>query len=150
MDNWFFWANMQKGQKTLPLFSSLEAFYPGLLTLTGDLDQAVKLVNSYHQLWRQYGCKNLIYSEIISNKLFKTLSALPEFFNVQANSIHSNREAYPLRPELIESVMYLLRATNNDETYLEMAVDYLNSIDEISKLNCGFATVIKLYTLSLY
>lgn len=28
-DSWFVWANMNKGQKTLPLFSSLEAFYPG-------------------------------------------------------------------------------------------------------------------------
>jgi mannosidase alpha-like ER degradation enhancer 2 len=27
--NWFVWANMDKGHKTLPLFSSLEAFYPG-------------------------------------------------------------------------------------------------------------------------
>lgn len=27
----FVWANMDKGHKTLPLFSSLEAFYPGML-----------------------------------------------------------------------------------------------------------------------
>jgi mannosidase alpha-like ER degradation enhancer 2 len=57
VENWFFWANMNKGQKSLPLFSSLEAFYPGVLTLVGDLDQAVKLTHSYHQIWRQYGCK---------------------------------------------------------------------------------------------
>ena len=69
------------------------------------------------------------------------LKALPEFFNIQANSIHSNREAYPLRPELIESVMYILRATSNDQAFLEMAVDYLESIEMISKINCGFATV---------
>lgn len=54
-DNWFFWANMNKGQKTLPLFSSLEAFYPGLLTLTGDLDQAIKIIDNYNIIWRQYG-----------------------------------------------------------------------------------------------
>jgi hypothetical protein len=28
---------MKKGQKTLPLFSSLEAVWPDLLTLTGDV-----------------------------------------------------------------------------------------------------------------
>lgn len=56
-DNWFFWANMNKGHKTLPLFSSLEAFYPGLLTLTGDIDQAIKIVNNYNIIWRQFGSK---------------------------------------------------------------------------------------------
>jgi mannosidase alpha-like ER degradation enhancer 2 len=61
VDNWFFWANMNKGQKSLPLFSSLEAFYPGVLTLTGDIEQALKVTNSYHQLWRQYGGKFWIF-----------------------------------------------------------------------------------------
>ena len=28
-EGWFVWANMHKGQKTLPLFSSLEAICPG-------------------------------------------------------------------------------------------------------------------------
>lgn len=120
-DNWFFWSNMNKGQKTLALFSSLEAFWPGLLTLTGDVDQAVKVINNYHSLWRQFG-------------------SLPEFYNIQSNSIHSNRESYPLRPELIESLMYVIRATN-DAKYIEMAVDFLESIERVSKTSCGFATV---------
>ena len=121
-DNWFVWSNMEKGQKTLPLFSSLEAFYPGLLTLTGDLDQAIMLIHSYHKIWRKFG-------------------GLPEFYNIQTNNIHANRESYPLRPELIESLMYLLRATDNDEAFYEMAVDYLEAIEHVSKLDCGFATV---------
>ena len=49
-DNWFVWSNMEKGQKTLPLFSSLEAFYPGLLTLTGDLKQAIKIFHNYQKV----------------------------------------------------------------------------------------------------
>ena len=36
--------------------------------------------------------------------------------------------------------MYVLRATN-DAKYFEMAVDYLESIERISKIKCGFATV---------
>jgi mannosidase alpha-like ER degradation enhancer 2 len=120
--NWFLWANMNTGQKTLPLFSSLEAFYPGLLTLVGNLAQATKLLDSYHTVWRQYG-------------------SLPEFLNIQSNTIHSNRESYPLRPELIESLMYVLKATQNDGKYFEMAVDYLESIERISRIKCGFATV---------
>ena len=69
------------------------------------------------------------------------LKGLPEFFNIQSNSIHSNRDSYPLRPELIESLMYIIQATGNEDTYYEMAVDYLEAIDHISKLDCGFDTV---------
>lgn len=119
---WFFWSNMNKGQKTLPLFSSLEAFYPGLLVLSGDLEQALKLIESYNLIWRQFG-------------------GLPEFFNIQTNKIHANRDSYPLRPELIESLMYVLRATDRDEAFYQMAVDYLESIESIARLDCGFATV---------
>jgi hypothetical protein len=28
---WFVYANYQQGRKTMPLFASLDAFYPGLL-----------------------------------------------------------------------------------------------------------------------
>ena len=28
---WFVFANYQQGRKTMPLFASLDAFYPGLL-----------------------------------------------------------------------------------------------------------------------
>ncbi|RNA32625.1 ER degradation-enhancing alpha-mannosidase 2 isoform X1 [Brachionus plicatilis] len=121
-DNWVFWANMNSGKKTLPLFSSLEAFYPSVLILVGNLQQAIKLIDNYHTIWRQYG-------------------GLPEFFNIQSNTIHNNREAYPLRPELIESLMYIIKAKNYDQKYVEMAIDYLESIDRISRLECGFATI---------
>jgi mannosidase alpha-like ER degradation enhancer 2 len=90
--------------------------------LTGDLKQAVQVFQNYHKIWRKYG-------------------GLPEFYNIQSNTIHSNRDAYPLRPELIESLMYIIRATNNDNSYYEIAIDYLESIESISRLNCGFATV---------
>jgi hypothetical protein len=36
--------------------------------------------------------------------------------------------------------MYVLRATN-DKKFYEMAVDYLEAIERISKIKCGFATV---------
>lgn len=56
-DNWFYWANMNSGQKSLSLFSSLEAFYPGVLVLTGNIDQALKLVENYHSIWRAFGSR---------------------------------------------------------------------------------------------
>ena len=42
--------------------------------------------------------------------------------------------------ELIESAMYLYRATG-DPTLLELGRDAVESIEKISKEECGFATV---------
>lgn len=34
-DDWYMWVSMTKAQITLPVFQSLEAFWPGLLSLIG-------------------------------------------------------------------------------------------------------------------
>ncbi len=120
-DDWYLWANMNKGHKTLPLFSSLDAYYPGLLVQIGNIDKAHKTLLNYYFVWRQFG-------------------SLPEMYNVQTNKVHSNRETYPLRPELIESTMFLYRATLNNE-YIHMAAEMADAIENICKLDCGYATV---------
>lgn len=33
---WYFWVNMQKGQVTMPIYQSLESYWPGLLSLIGN------------------------------------------------------------------------------------------------------------------
>lgn len=33
---WYFWVNMQKGQVTMPVYQSLESYWPGLLSLIGN------------------------------------------------------------------------------------------------------------------
>lgn len=35
-DDWFVWATMLRGHVTLPVFQSLESYYPGLLSLIGN------------------------------------------------------------------------------------------------------------------
>lgn len=34
-NDWYLWASMYKGQVTLPVFQSLEAYWPGVLSLIG-------------------------------------------------------------------------------------------------------------------
>lgn len=87
-----------------------------------------------------------------------------EIFLVPNSEAGANREGYPLRPgwccflkcliyitpihmfplfvsiELIESVMYLYRATG-DSYLLEIGEDMLRSIQYSAKTSCGFATV---------
>ena len=47
---------------------------------------------------------------------------------------------YPLRPELIESAMYLYKATR-DPFLLSLGEDMLDSIEYSAKTPCGYATV---------
>lgn len=120
-DDWYFWVNMKQGGVTMPVFQSLEAFWPGILSLVGDTQSAMKSIHNYYQVWKQYGF-------------------LPEFYNVAQGAVASKREGYPLRPELIESAMYLYRATK-DPFLLTIGEDMLKSIEHSSRTKCGYATV---------
>jgi len=57
-------------------------------------------------------------------------------------------EGYPLRPELIESIMYLYRATG-DPWLVDAGVDILKSIQHSAWTPCGYATVKNVLTHSL-
>ncbi|KAI7815517.1 ER degradation-enhancing alpha-mannosidase-like protein [Rhyzopertha dominica] len=120
-EDWYMWVSMTKGQVTLPVFQSLEAYWPGVLSLIGDIPSAMKTLHNYHQVWSQYGFT-------------------PEFYNIPQLEAGANRENYPLRPELIESIMYLYRATG-DPYLMQAGVDILRSIQHSAKTPCGYATI---------
>ncbi|XP_038659558.1 ER degradation-enhancing alpha-mannosidase-like protein 2 isoform X3 [Scyliorhinus canicula] len=120
-EDWYVWVQMYKGTISMPVFQSLEAFWPGLQSLIGDINSAMKTFHNYYQVWKQYG-------------------GLPEFYSIPQGSAVDKREGYPLRPELVESAMYLYRATG-DPTLLELGRDVIEAIEKISRVDCGFATV---------
>uniref|UniRef100_A0A672RGT7 alpha-1,2-Mannosidase n=3 Tax=Sinocyclocheilus TaxID=75365 RepID=A0A672RGT7_SINGR len=120
-DDWYLWVQMHKGTVSMPVFQSLEAFWPGLQSLIGDISSATKTFHNYYSVWRQFG-------------------GLPEFYSIPQGYTVDKREGYPLRPELIESAMYLYKATG-DPTFMQLGRDAVESIDKISRVNCGFATV---------
>ncbi|XP_032897735.1 ER degradation-enhancing alpha-mannosidase-like protein 2 [Amblyraja radiata] len=120
-DDWYVWVQMYKGTVSMPVFQSLEAFWPGLQSLIGDINNAMKTFHNYYQVWKQYG-------------------GLPEFYSIPQGSTVDKREGYPLRPELVESAMYLYRATG-DPTFLELGRDVIEAIEKISRVDCGYATV---------
>ncbi|XP_068228377.1 ER degradation-enhancing alpha-mannosidase-like protein 2 [Palaemon carinicauda] len=120
-DDWYLWATMTKGHVTMAVFQSLEAYWPGVLALIGDINSAQKIIFNYHQVWKQFGFT-------------------PEFYNIPQAETSAYREGYPLRPELVESLMYLYRATN-DDTLLKMGADIVRSIQHSAKTSCGYATV---------
>ncbi|KAK3585437.1 hypothetical protein CHS0354_020155 [Potamilus streckersoni] len=120
-DDWYMWAHMSKGTITLPVFTSLDAYYPGIQALLGDIDKGMKTIHNFHQVWKQYGF-------------------IPEFYNIVKNEAYQGREGYPLRPELVEGAMYLYQATR-DPYLLQIGVDMLESIEHSTKTKCGYATV---------
>ncbi|KAL3093179.1 hypothetical protein niasHT_022629 [Heterodera trifolii] len=120
-DDWFLWVDKDKATVSMPIFQSLEAFWPGLLTLVGRVEDAVRIMGSYGQILRHLGVP-------------------PEFYNLPNREPVIGRAAYPLRPEIPESLLYLHRATN-DPAYLTMAASIVDTIDQIAKTNCGFGTV---------
>ena len=54
-DDWHFWVNMKNGAVTMPLFQNLEAFWPGTLSMVGDIEAGLRSAHNYHQVWKQYG-----------------------------------------------------------------------------------------------
>ncbi|XP_017112901.1 ER degradation-enhancing alpha-mannosidase-like protein 2 [Drosophila elegans] len=120
-EDWYVWVGMNKGHVTLPVFQSLEAFWPGILSIIGDTEPALRTISRYIGVWKKYGF-------------------LPEFYNIAAGEASPNREVYPLRPELIESAMYLYRATKN-EYLLELGEHMLETLEFSAKTKCGYATI---------
>lgn len=120
-DDWHIWVSMSKGQLTLPIFQSLQAFWPGVLGLIGDPTNAMKSLHNIHTIIKQYGF-------------------LPEFYNIGTSEAGANRESHPLRPELIESVMYLYQSTG-DPWLLEVGEDIISALQYSAKTQCGYATL---------
>lgn len=120
-DDWHFWVALNSGKPVLPYFNSLEAFWPGLMTLYGYIDYAKRSFANYYSLWSYFGF-------------------LPEFMNVQKQEVLKGKEGYPLRPELIESAYYLFQATK-DPYYLSVGKQVIESIENSAKVDFGYAHV---------
>lgn len=94
------------------------------MLFSGDVSTGMKSIHNYYQVWKQYGFT-------------------PEFYNIPQAEVGLNRQSYPLRPELVESAMYLYRATG-DPFLLDIGVHILRSIQHSAYTPCGYATVMLL------
>ncbi|XP_039179496.1 ER degradation-enhancing alpha-mannosidase-like protein 1 isoform X2 [Crotalus tigris] len=112
-------VNMFSGQLMNTWIDSLQAFFPGLQVLIGDVEDAICLHAFYYAIWKRYG-------------------ALPERYNWQLQA--PDVLFYPLRPELVESTYLLYQATRNP-FYLHVGMDILQSLEKYTKAKCGYATL---------
>lgn len=98
---------------------SLSAYYPGLLTLSGDIDQAIEI-------------------HLLATAVWTRFSALPERWNVATGNVEGGLGWWGGRPEFIESTYYLYRATK-DPWYLHVGEMVLRDIKRRCWTKCGWA-----------
>ena len=95
---WYGHADMNTGKRTETTTGALDAFFPGLLALSGDLNRARALQDSMFKMWQVNGIE-------------------PEVYNYKTGK--TEHAGYPLRPEIVEST-YILYHYTKDPKYLAM------------------------------
>jgi ER degradation enhancer, mannosidase alpha-like 2 len=83
---WYGHADMNTGKRSSTTYGALDAFFPAVLAMSGDLVRARRLQDSSFKMWRLHGIE-------------------PEEINYQTMQV--TYPGYPLRPEIIESTYYL-------------------------------------------
>lgn len=115
----FIQADLYTGATRALWIDSLSAYYPGLLTLSGDLDEAVE-------------------NHILTAAVWSRFSALPERWNVASGGVEGGLGWWGGRPEFIESTYYLYRATQ-DPWFLYTGEMVLRDIKRRCYTKCGWA-----------
>ncbi|XP_073152068.1 alpha-mannosidase I MNS4 [Henckelia pumila] len=120
-DPWYVEVNMNSAALVWPLFNSLQAFWPGLQVLAGDIEPAIKTHAAFFSVWKRYGFT-------------------PEGFNLATFNVQQGQKSYPLRPELIESTYWLYKATRNP-SFLDAGRDMLASLQYGARCTCGYCHI---------
>jgi len=116
---WYGHVNMNTGARAANDFGALDAYFPGELALSGDLDRARRLEDSAYKMWTTFGIE-------------------PEEINYTTMKVVQN--GYPLRPEIIESAFYLRRLTS-DPRYLAMGQTFFDSLVKYCRTDVAYAAL---------
>jgi mannosidase alpha-like ER degradation enhancer 2 len=116
---WYGHADMNTGKRTSTTYGALDAFFPAVLALSGDLNRAKRLQASSFMMWKQHGIE-------------------PEEFNYRTMEVvHAG---YPLRPEIVESTYHLYHYTK-DPHYLRMGESLFRDFVTHCKTEAGYAAL---------
>ncbi|HJT67002.1 MAG TPA: glycoside hydrolase family 47 protein [Pyrinomonadaceae bacterium] len=116
---WYGHADMNTGARRATTYGALDAFFPAVLALSGDLKRARRLQESSFSMWNEAGIE-------------------PEEFDYRARKITA--PGYPLRPEIIESTYYLYHYTR-DPHYLEMGQQLWRDFVEHCRTDIAYASL---------
>ncbi|KAA8542625.1 hypothetical protein F0562_023777 [Nyssa sinensis] len=126
---WYHEADMRTGKATYWQLTSLQAFWPGLQVLVGDIAAANSSHREFFYVWEKFG-------------------VLPERYLLDHQMLHPTEKYYPLRPELAESTFYLYQATK-DPWYIEVGKSIVDSLNLYTKVEGGFASIKDVTTMQL-
>jgi glycosyl hydrolase family 47 len=116
---WYGHVDMATGTRTSSEYGALDAFMPGLLAYSGDLDRAKRLQASSFAMWQVHGIE-------------------PETYDYRKREV--TEAAYPLRPEIVESTWYLYRTTA-DPAYRDMGRVLFDDFVKYTRTDAGFASL---------
>jgi ER degradation enhancer, mannosidase alpha-like 2 len=116
---WYGHADMQTGRRTKTSYGALDAFFPAVLALSGDLTRAERLQDSSFKMWTAFGVE-------------------PE--QLDYRTMKAEAAGYPLRPEIVESTYYLHRLTG-DPRYLRMGAALFESFVKNCKTDEAYAAL---------
>lgn len=116
---WYGHVDMNTGKRTETTYGALDAFFPAVLALSGDLERAKRLQDSGFKMWTKHGVE-------------------PEVFNYQ--TLEAEHPAYHLRPEIVESTYYLYQTTG-DEKYLQMGAGFWKDFVKYCRTDAGYAVL---------
>ena len=116
---WYGHADMRTGRRTATAYGALDAFFPGLLALSGDIDRARRLQRSSFKMWKLHGIE-------------------PE--TIDYTTMQVTAAAYHLRPEIVESTYYLYHFTHQAK-YREMGERLFDDFVKYCRTDSGFAAL---------
>lgn len=113
--DWHADVDMFSGKPRRTHFENLQAFWPGVQVLAGDLTLAARSLNAGWGVWADWG-------------------VLPEEYDYAGGHLVATSTAlrYPLRPELIEST-YVMHRASGDATWLWAAKLAVDSIEQSAR-----------------
>ena len=125
---WYGHADMNTGKRTKRVFGALDAFYPAVLALAGDMERAALLQESCYKMWTRHGLEPETFDYV------KMEAVAPRFF---------------LNPEIIESAYYLYQFTH-DEKYLRMGKVFFDSLKKYCRTDAGYAEIKSVLTMEKF
>ena len=116
---WYGHADMQTGERTETTYGALDAFFPALLALSGDLKRARRLQASSFKMWNLHS----IEPETLDYKTMRIVAG-----------------SYHLRPEIVESTYYLYHYTGDPE-YRQMGKKMFDDFVKYCRTEAGYAAL---------
>jgi mannosidase alpha-like ER degradation enhancer 2 len=121
---WYGQVDMATGRRTSTTYGALQAFFPAVLALYGDVGNARRLQDSGWKMWSLHGIE-------------------PEELDYGSMSVAT--PGYALRPEIIESAYYLFHYTK-DPKYLEMGRAFFDDIRKHCRTENGYTVLASVVT----